>query len=422
MYFFYFYPLGLDRKRERRPVLSWVMMVLMVVTFLWMRTFPQRGPVDPYELIFFVGSGKPWTAMTAVFLHGGWLHLLGNLLYFHVFGPPLEDRLGPARFFMYFMMMGVFGNLVHGLVTSMGWLGSPGVGVLGASGGIAGLLSFSLIRFYDARIAVAWWVLAPLAGQNKAGRSYLPMFAAVGLWLLLQVVQAVAATESGANVSFGAHLGGFSMGLVLALGLGQFGAAKLEALQGRAERYFRDGHFHAAAGTWTEYLERAPRCLTGRRGMARAQRSCGQFNDSRSHYLTLYKHLVALNRVDEALEVFAEATRGQDLAQFGPEVLTRVAYYREKQMDYTGALAAYKRLYEAYGQRQDGQRALVRVIVLYHGKIADPAAARHWLDIAARQLPPGSWRRYLEQEFNLATDPGATSEATAGDTVPRPVS
>ncbi len=260
MYFFYFYPLGLNRTLHRRPVLSWTLMAVMVVAFLWMRYRPGWGPLSPYDLVYYPGNSGPLTAVTAAFMHAGWLHLLGNLLYFHVFGPPLEDRLGRPKFLLCFLLLAAGGNLVHGVVTAWDLLGEPGMGVLGASGAIAGLLSFALVRFYNARVEVAWWVLAPLGGHNKAGKSRIPLAGAVFFWLLLQTVQALVASETGANVSFGAHFGGFGLGLLLALMLGEMGAARAEAARSRAEDYFRAGHFHAAAGG----LDRVPGTGAGR--------------------------------------------------------------------------------------------------------------------------------------------------------------
>ncbi len=405
MYFFYFYPLGLDRRRTRLPVLSGLLMASMVVAFLWVRYFPDRGPCSPYELVFQPGSGSPLTALTAIFLHGSWMHLLGNLLYLQVFGPPLEDRLGHGKFLIYFLIMGVGGNLVHGLTSALDLLGQGGSGVMGASGAIAGLLAFSLLRFYDARVEVAWWVLAPLGGHNKAGRSRIPLAAAVGFWLLLQVVQALLATETGANVSFGAHFGGFALGLALAFLMGGLEAGRTEAVGARAGRYFQAGQFHAAVGAWTEYLVRSPGDLTARLELARAQKLCRHDGKSSDNFRRVFQILLEAGRIPEALEVFEEASRGLDGHWLAPADLAKAAYYKEKQLDYTGALKAYRQLHEAYPDHPEGQRALVRVIVLYHGKVADSDQARQWLRRARYQMPPGSWREYLEREFRMEEEP-----------------
>jgi len=405
MYFFYFYPLGLDRRLTRRPVLSWVLMAVMLVAFVWMKYFPSALALDPWDLVFFPGSSPVWTVTTAIFMHAGWVHLLGNLLYFYVFAPPLEDRLGPWKFGLYFLLLGNFGNLVHGLVSALGLLGQGGLGVMGASGAIAGMLSFSLVRFYDARVAVAWWVLAPLVGQNKAGKSHLPLVAAVGLWFLLQVVQTVVATETGAHVSFGAHLGGFAMGLIMALALGELAAGKAEAAQARARRYFQSGHFHAAAGAWSEYLELEPADMEARLELARTLKVSGQTTAAGELFRACYHSLLTAGRADAALAVHDEAVRAGFNLGLSPQELAQVAIFKEKQLDYHGALDAYRRLYETHPQHPEGHRALVRVIVLCHGKVADEAAAQSWLDEAYRNLPSGSWREFLEREFRLAPRP-----------------
>ena len=399
MYFFYFYPLGLNRKRTRRPVLSWSLIALMVVAFVWTQFKPGLGPLRPWDLIFFPGNDAPWTAVTAIFLHGSWLHLAGNLVYFHVFAPPLEDRLGRLPFLIYLLIFGVFGNLIHGMFALMNWLGQGGMGVMGASGAIAGLLSFSLVRFYDSRVEVGLWVFAPLGGQNRAGRTRIPIAAAAGLWLLLQIVQTFAATESGASVSFGAHFGGFAMGLFLALLLGHLRHGRAESAMIRAEGYFRDGQFHAAVGEWTSYLAQVPGDIQGRFGLARSLQFSGQIEPARGQYRSLFDDFLVEGRISDALDVYDEACRGQGGDWFGPEALARVAYYHEKQMNYSSAVEVLQRLYEAFPGHVHGQRALVRIIVLYRGKLGDPEAARWWFREACRNMPAGAWREYLENEI-----------------------
>lgn len=411
MYFFYFYPLGLDRDLRRPPVLTRLLTVLMAVVFLWFRYRPDLLTVDPWSLVFQPGHGSPVTALTAVFLHAGWLHLLGNLIYLNVFGPPLEDRLGPALFLAVFVLCGVFGNLVHGLFSVWGLMGTAGMGVLGASGGLAGLMSFSLVRFYRARVRVGWWVFAPLVGQNRAGRSYIPVAGAVVLWLLLQVVNALVAGETGSGVSHGAHLGGFLLGLLLAVALGQVREARRENCRVAALENFREGQFFGAAGLWTEYLEFQPGNPEGLVGRARARRLLGQQAAAGADYQAAIERLLAAGGIDEALEVFGECRRAELSRNLPPDLLTVVATHMEKQMDYEGALAVYRELYESYPEHSSGQRALVRLVHLYHGKLADREEAARWLAIACRRLPGGSWREYLAREFTWATVPGAGGPA-----------
>jgi len=386
-------------------------MAVMAVVFAWQHYAADLLPMNPWAGVFYPGHGAPWTVVTAVFLHADWFHLIGNLLYFQVFARPLEARTGPWLFGAYFLILGVAGNLTHGLVSSLGLMGSAGTGVMGASGALAGLIAFSLIRFYNARIQVAWWVFAPLMGQNRAGRTYVSLAAAVAVWLLLQLAQTLVAGETGSNISFGAHLGGFAIGLVLALTMGQLREGRIETRRMRAMTYFNEGHYYAAVGSWLEYLEMVPEDLEGVTGLARSRQMVGQTDQASGGYRKVFKAWLDRGRVDLALQIHDEACRSTGAAAFTPRELAQVAYYREKSLDYQGAADAYQRLYEAYPDHSEGQRALVRLVVLYHGKLSDPRSGDWWLERALTALPAGTWRDYLEKDFTGAAGPG--EEATA---------
>ena len=390
-------------------MLTWTVMLSMLVAFIWYKYFPQIFSIDPSDLAFYPGSGHPWTLLTAIFMHAGWLHLLGNLVYFNVFGPILESRVGHGMFFFYFMVMGVFGNLIHGLVASLGWFGQYGVGVLGASGAIAGLLAFSLIRFHNAKVEIAWWVFAPLVGQNRAGRSKVPLQVAVGLWLMLQVVHSLVASQTGASVSYGAHFGGFFMGLTLALAMGQWSEGHQEGLRDKASAYFRDGVYHASVGFWVEYLALVPSDLPARLDLARAQVLSDQPSAAEATFRRVFTSYVRRSEVDRALQVFQEAGRAGLVSGFSSGDLAKIAHYQEKQLDYSGAAKTHQLLFEAYPESSEGQRSLVRLIMLHKGKGMDEAALRHWCDVAFENLPQGGWRNFLEDEFRQEGGLGAVA-------------
>ena len=195
------------------------------------------------------------------------------------------------------------------------------------------------------------------------------------------------------------------MGLVLALLMGGLAAGRTEAFAARATGYFQQGQFHAAVGAWTEYLAREPGDLQAQLELARAQRVCRLEGESLDSFRQVFHTLLASRRVSEALEVFDEAGRNRTGHWLSAADLAKVAYYKEKQLDDRGALDAYRLLFEAYPEHPQGQRALVRVIVLYHGKVSDPPQARRWLERARHQMPPGSWRDFLEREFKLKEAP-----------------
>lgn len=150
-----------------------------------------------------VTSYQAWrllpTMFSSLFLHGGWLHLIGNLWFLWVFGEALEDDLGHRRFLAFYLFCGFFAGLFHVLASSS--LSAP---LIGASGAIAGVLGGYLIRLPKSPIrTVVFWRLRPEFWQ-------VPAFVWLLLWLALQFY----GLRQGGPVAWMAHLGGFGIGLL----------------------------------------------------------------------------------------------------------------------------------------------------------------------------------------------------------------
>ena len=143
------------------------------------------------------------TLFTSMFLHGGWAHLLGNMLYLWIFGDNLEKVMGRARYIVFYLVCGVAAGLAH-----IAFNASSGIPSVGASGAISGILGGYLLLFPRNRVRV-------LTGY---GVGSVPAFVMLGLWILIQLVSgmgSVAQTEQTAGVAYMAHIGGFVAGLVL---------------------------------------------------------------------------------------------------------------------------------------------------------------------------------------------------------------
>jgi membrane associated rhomboid family serine protease len=411
MYFFAFYPVGFDPPVRRQPALTYGLIALMGGLFIWLHYAPSTLPIPVAKLVFFPGNRAPWSLVTAVFLHGSWLHYLGNMIYLWVFGPPLEERLGRVRFLLVFLLIGTSGNLFHGAAAVSGWLGANGLGVLGASGAIAGLLALVLLRCPFGRVVVAYWVLAALQGQNRAGRVRLGLPAAIAGWLLLQVVHALVASETGDAVSYAAHLGGFLCGIGCAAGFGLISAGRAEVHLVRGRRYIERGEAMAAVGEYRTYLEQWPDSRGGRIELARALRMAGHAALADEAYRDLFERDVAAGRIDRAVAVHEEARRGRAAATLDPDLLAQVARFQERQLDFAAALRNYQDLVEYFPTHPRRDYALVRIVSLLRGPLGRRDAARRWLRRALAVLPPGAWRDYLRsEEPRFRTEPHAEPE------------
>jgi membrane associated rhomboid family serine protease len=153
---------------------------------------------------------RPWTLITYIFLHGGWLHITGNMIYLWVFGDNVEDRLGHFKYLIFFLTAGVFAALTQAAVTFM--FGNPYIPLIGASGAVAGVLGAYMYFFPYARIfgLVPFFVfLIPVE---------LPAAVFIGFWFIIQIVNGLLflpfAHQGG--VAWFAHIGGFIIGYVMA--------------------------------------------------------------------------------------------------------------------------------------------------------------------------------------------------------------
>lgn len=163
---------------------------------------PERFSADP--------AGEFATLFSAMFLHAGWMHLAGNMLYLWIFGDNVEDRFGRLRFLAFYFVAGLLASLAQYAVNPASAL--PNVG---ASGAIAGVLGAYLLLFPRARVHV-------LLGRTVAP---VPAFLVLGFWIVLQFVSGYGSiaeatpTEEG-GVAYAAHVGGFVAGVLLAGAMG----------------------------------------------------------------------------------------------------------------------------------------------------------------------------------------------------------
>ena len=210
-----------DAVRSRTfPFVNIALIVASVAVFIYELTlstadinvFIVDHGIIPLQLVDWVqspsGLEEPGTVFTSMFLHGGWLHLLGNMLFLWVFGDNVEDSLGHLRYLLFYLLAGV------GAVALQVYIDQDGtIPMVGASGAIAGVLGAYLILYPRATVAVLipWlWFF---------GAFPVPAVFLIGVWFLLQLLNGVAAiaTATGVDtgIAFWAHVGGFLTGLAL---------------------------------------------------------------------------------------------------------------------------------------------------------------------------------------------------------------
>lgn len=207
---------------RRKPSWRWatpLLAVLMVAAFIWIALLPDDAAWRATLLRWgtLSGSVTEWraalrderllTLLSALFIHAGPVHLVGNLLFLLIFGLPSERAMGPWRYLLLFLAGGALANLAAALL-----MGTPARAIIGASGGVSAVIGAYLALFPNARLGV----VVPLGLWLEFIK--VPAALLIGLWATLQLIFTFVGPSFGA-VAWWAHLAGFGVGLLYALAL-----------------------------------------------------------------------------------------------------------------------------------------------------------------------------------------------------------
>jgi len=214
------FPIGDERVQGGPPaVVTYALIALNVLAFFVELAQPSEGALQSFIQAWGVVPREYtatqdlpptiplpfWsTLITSMFLHGGWMHLGGNMLYLWIFGDNLEKVMGAARFALFYLACGLAASFTHILFG-----GSSMVPAVGASGAISGVLGGYILLFPKNRVRVL----------TRGGVAQVPALVVLGLWIVIQLFNGVGSmaqtSETGGGVAYMAHIGGFVAGLIL---------------------------------------------------------------------------------------------------------------------------------------------------------------------------------------------------------------
>lgn len=210
------FPIGDDDSRMRiTPIVTFALIAINVIVFLIeltqgnIETFFRTWSVIPLEYsqgadLAPTHPGPFWiTTLTSMFMHGGWMHLIGNMVFLWVFGDNVEEAMGALKFLVFYLTCGILAAAAQIFMDA-----SSEIPSLGASGAISGVLGAYIVLFPKQRVRV-------LVGRAV---TQMPALAVIGLWIVLQFINGIgqlAQTEQTGGVAYAAHVGGFVAGIAL---------------------------------------------------------------------------------------------------------------------------------------------------------------------------------------------------------------
>jgi membrane associated rhomboid family serine protease len=207
-------PLRDDVRSERRAFINWLLVGVCTAAFVWqvLSDFSSQAAGDAIIRRFgmvparIIAGRSLWTLVTSMFLHGGFFHFIGNMLYLWIFGDNVEDAFGHLPYLLVYLVSGLFGNLLQILVAPH----SP-VPTIGASGAISGVMGAYFVLYPRARILTAIPIFFFLRLVQ------LPAALLLGFWILFQIIYGCSAAPGMGGVAYFAHIGGFGAGVVFGL-------------------------------------------------------------------------------------------------------------------------------------------------------------------------------------------------------------
>jgi membrane associated rhomboid family serine protease len=228
-------PISDDNPTIRVPVVTYFLIGMCTGAFLWQLGHSERAILYSYGMVPAELFGlwhpprayrvlPPWAKIvTSMFLHGGWFHLIGNMLYLWIFGNNVEDALGRGRYLCLYLCCGSVAALAQAVASP-----ASHVPMVGASGAIAGVLGAYLLLHPAANVRCFVWIVIFFRIVN------VPAWTMLGLWFVMQLISGLSVSAGNPGVAFWAHVGGFVSGLVLVVTVRPRGVALLQEPRSQA--------------------------------------------------------------------------------------------------------------------------------------------------------------------------------------------
>lgn len=386
MYYFYWLPIGTDAKVRGIPWVTLSLVVTNVVLFAALHSV-SGAEAFAYRLAFKPGDPTILTAIASLFIHAGPLNLIENLIFLGVFGPPLESRLGAARFLVAFIVCGWFAHLAEAawVVRLAPELSS--VPILNASGAISGLMGLFLVRLPFARLRFASISELLVRGSVKTGGFTPSALAGLGVWFALQFLHHVddAVPEAAAVCLLSGLLGG----IVVAWSLGLVREGRIESYLALGGRHAARAEWFAALSKYEDYLAKAPKDADVIAQVGRIQRVTHQEALAAESFANAIHLWLKQGEVGRACDAYEEMKRLLGAVTLPAADLLRVARACEE----LGRPGDASRAYEAFGRhypdREGAAVAMLKSAEIEQGTLNNPSRAKYLYDeLLLRPLTP----------------------------------
>lgn len=385
-----FIPYNTERLNKRPAYATAALIAVNVFVFVYQSFF-----TDSQRFILHYGftpAHPNWyTPFTSMFLHAGFLHLAGNMLYLYVFANDVEDALGPYLFLGFYLLGGLGADAMHAGVLSLANRAGMEVPAVGASGAISAVMGLYAVRFYKTNVLI-WYLWGWGFYYYRSGTTKVKAAWFIAFYFVMQVVLGTAALKNPVAVGYWAHIGGTLTGLMAALFIGSPKEAKVEYATEAAEEAAAAGADGVAAHHWEEVLATDPANIEANLRLGDVYARRGDSEKADRQFAIAFGRLAEAGDDERTAEAYAFLVASGRRVSLPPDVLFRLACACEETGRIPAAEQAWATLADGAPKSPDAETALMRLARLREQNLADFAGAAEAYSRYLQTYPFGQWQ------------------------------
>lgn len=388
--------------------------------------------------------GKLLGLFGSMFLHGGFMHLIGNMIFLWTFGRAMEENLGSLLYAGAYLLAGIAATLLYHIITMQFTPNSAGVPLVGASGAIAGVLGFFALRFYRTPVNIFYiqpvtliivFVVAAIAAaigglligtlgavaaffgvwiaffayMRKAafGTFKLASAWAIGVWLVVfnvlpAVVEMFSGKEGGGGTAYWAHVGGFLFGMGYGLLIGSKDEGGKEYLLEDAQKAYDGGDVPRAIEAAQNLLEREPNNGGAYEVIAKSYDRMKNEELALDNYELAVEHLLRKGEREAAVATYQHALHNHERFILSPDKQLAIGNQMAKDEDWQHAAETLVKIPYTFPDAPEGEMALLRSAQLYLEQLGQPQMTVQLLDYFAQRYPQSQWMPQVQRAWKMA--------------------
>ena len=394
-------PIRISRSLKKMPYVTIVLITINTFIAVLLALAAKNPQIlsKIYQNFGFMADERGWyTWFTYMFLHAGFAHLLGNMIFLWLFGAALEDVLGKSKYLFIYLAGGLMAALAQTSIKIIFLPNAPVAPLIGASGAVGALLGVFILRFFRNEMTVFYfvWFLTIF----RWGTFEISSLLALGAWVGMEVVSGFLQILSGAagGVAHWAHIGGFAFGLLAAKIIKLEVEAGKEYLAEEAATLAKSGDHTEAAAKYEELINKEPASPEVLLKAGRMYANSEQRDKAVKRYVKALEGLLKNNELDKAFEAYSELIEFYypDLV-LEPRLQFRVGTICESKTNFELAVDAFQKVIYNYPRSLQAELSLLRMGQVFLKMGEEEEASKIFREFLDR-YPFSQWKALAENE------------------------